>query len=80
MNYEISNLCLANKIHMVTMLRLLLMRFIMASYEKKIWFENTRVSQKTTQPSFDIGLGSGGGGGGLNPFNILNGGGGLSIP
>ena len=35
MNYEISNFCLANKIHMVTMLRLLLMRFIMASYEKK---------------------------------------------
>ena len=54
MNYVISNLCLANKIHM----RILLMGFIMASHEK-IWFENTRVSQfKTTQPCFHIGLGS----------------------
>ena len=54
MNYVISNLCLANKIHM----RLLLKGFIMASYDK-IWFENTRVSQfKTTQPCFHIGLGS----------------------
>ena len=54
MNYVISYLCLANKIHM----RLLLMGFIMASYEK-IWFDNTHVSQfKTTQPCFHIDLGS----------------------
>ena len=57
MNYVISNLCLANEIHMVTKLRLLLMRFIRARYEK-IWFENTSVSQKATQPCFHIGLGS----------------------
>ena len=69
MNYVISNLCLANKIHM----RLLLMGFIMASYEK-IWFENTRVGYLNLRQHshvFHIGLGSRG----LSPLDIFSGGG-----
>ena len=54
MNYIISNLCLANKIHIVASS----IDEVINGELGKIWFENTRVSQKTTQPCFHIGLGS----------------------